>query len=141
VISAIDIQERYAEAARSRYYGRDEEMDWVIDEWQRVLADLRGDYEKLVGRLDWASKLWMLESFRAAEGLDWDAPWIKSLDLEYHNLQTDRGLYFALAEEGRVRRYITDDAAELAVAHPRAIPARSAGAKPSSGSWPETGDT
>jgi proteasome accessory factor A len=118
VVSAIDIQERYAEAARSRYYGRDEEMDWVIDEWQRVLADLRGDYERLVGRIDWASKLWMLESFRAAEGLDWDAPWLKSLDLEYHNLRTERGLYFALAEEGRVRRYITDDAADLAVAHP-----------------------
>lgn len=117
VISAIDIQERYAEAAR-RYYGRDEEMDWVIDEWQRVLADLRGDYEQLVGRLDWASKLWMLESFREAESLDWDAPWLKSLDLEYHNLQTAQGLYFALSEEGRVHRYITDDAAELAMAHP-----------------------
>ncbi len=118
VISAIDIQERYAAAARTRYFGQDEEMDWVIDEWERVLSDLRGDYEHLVGRVDWASKLWLLETFRKAEGLDWDAPWLKSLDLEYHNLRTSQGLYFALFEEGRVRRYLTDHAADLAITNP-----------------------
>lgn len=117
-VSAIDIQARYAEAARSRYYGRDEELDWVIDEWERTLDDLRGDYRQLVGRVDWASKLWLLETFRTSEGLEWDDPWLKSLDLEYHNLQASRGLYFALCDEGRVRRYVTDQAAELAVNNP-----------------------
>jgi proteasome accessory factor A len=117
-ISAIEVQERYAEAARTRYYGRDDEMDWVLDEWERVLGDLRGDYERLVGRVDWASKLWLLENFRRSEGLDWRDPWIKSLDLAYHNLEASKGLYFALADEGRVRRYITDDAAALAADNP-----------------------
>jgi proteasome accessory factor A len=118
VVSAIDVQLRYAEAARTRYYGQDDEMDWVIDEWERVLGDLRGDYQRLVGRVDWASKLWLLETFREAEGLRWDDPWLKSLDLEYHNLRTSQGLYFGLSDEGKVCRYITDDAADLAVAHP-----------------------
>lgn len=117
-VSAIDVQERYAEAARARYYGRDEEMDWVLDQWERVLTDLRGDYERLVGRVDWASKLWLLEHFREAEGLDWHDPWIKSLDLAYHNLDPSRGLYFALADEGRVSRYITDEAVNLAADNP-----------------------
>lgn len=118
IASAIDIQERYCEAAAARYHGRDEETDWVVEEWERVLADLRGEYQGLVGRVDWASKLWLLESFRAAEGLEWDDPWLKSLDIEYHNLQPSRGLYFGLEEEGRARRYITDGAAELAATHP-----------------------
>jgi proteasome accessory factor A len=79
---------------------------------------LRGDHERLVGRVDWASKYWLLNNFREAEQLDWHDRWIKSLDLAYHNLETSKGLYFALADEGRVSRYITDDAAALAADNP-----------------------
>ena len=116
--SAIDIQLEYAEAARRRYYGQDDEADWVIDEWMRVLGDLRGDYHALVGRVDWASKLWLLETFREAERLEWNDPWLKSLDLEYHNLNPDKGLYFALGAEGRTSRYTTETAVDLAVSNP-----------------------
>ncbi|MFO0706279.1 MAG: proteasome accessory factor PafA2 family protein [Nitrospira sp.] len=117
-ISAIDIQERFLVAARDAYAGQDEETDWVLAQWETVLTDLRSDYTKLVGRVDWASKLWLLESFREAEQIEWHDPAIKSLDLEYHNLRADRGLYFGLLEEGRVPRMTTDKAIELAMAHP-----------------------
>lgn len=117
-ISAIDIQEQYLEAARKHCRGQDEETDWVLEQWETVLADLRGDYRRLVGRVDWASKLWLLESFREAEQVDWDDPWLKSLDLEYHNLHPDKGLYFGLLEEGRVSRVTTDKAVELAQTQP-----------------------
>ncbi|BFU95684.1 MAG: conserved protein of unknown function [Nitrospira sp.] len=117
-MSAIDIQERFVEAARQHCHGQDEETDWVLDEWTAVLQDLRGEYVKLVGRVDWASKLWLLESFREAEQVDWTDPILKSLDLEYHNLNPGKGLYFGLLEEGRVPRVTTDKAIELAAAHP-----------------------
>lgn len=117
-LSAIDLQERYLEAAQRHCRKQDEETDWVLDQWETVLEDLRGDYEKLVGRVDWASKLWLLESFREAEKLDWDDPWLKSLDLEYHKLDRSKGLYFGLLEEGRVPRFTTDRAVELAREHP-----------------------
>ncbi|MEO5657209.1 MAG: proteasome accessory factor PafA2 family protein [Nitrospiria bacterium] len=117
-MSAVTIQEGYAREARERYYGQDDETDWVIDQWERVLTDLQGDYRQLVGRVDWASKLWLLETFREAEGVEWGDPWLKSLDLEYHNLQPSKGLYFALGDEGRLDRYVTDEAVELAVAGP-----------------------
>ncbi|MDF0645115.1 MAG: proteasome accessory factor PafA2 family protein [Nitrospira sp.] len=117
-MSAIDIQERFVEAARQHCRGQDEETDWVLDEWAAVLQDLRSEYVKLVGRVDWASKLWLLESFREAEQVDWTDPILKSLDLEYHNLNPDKGLYFGLLEEGRVPRVTTDKAIELAGAHP-----------------------
>ncbi len=117
-LSAIDVQERYLEAAQRHCRKQDEETDWVLDQWEVVLEDLRGDYEKLVGRVDWASKLWLLESFREAEKLDWDDPWLKSLDLEYHNLDTSKGLYFGLVDEGRVTRFTTDRAVDLAREHP-----------------------
>lgn len=117
-ISAIDLQERYLEAVLRHCRGQDEETDWVLKEWESVLTDLRGDYANVVGRVDWASKLWLLETFREEEGLDWDDPWLKSLDLEYHNLHPQRGLFFALQEQGRVPRVTTDSVVELAEQHP-----------------------
>lgn len=117
-ISAIDIQEQFLAAARDAYAGQDEETDWVLNQWESVLQDLHGDYTKLVGRVDWASKLWLLESFRDTEKVEWQGPMLKSLDLEYHNLQPDRGLYYGLLEEGCVPRMTTEKAIALAMEHP-----------------------
>lgn len=116
--SALDLQEQYLEAALRHCQGQDEETDWVLREWEGVLRDLRDDYVKLVGRVDWASKLWLLETFREEERLDWSHPWLKSLDLEYHNLNPERGLYFGLVQEGRVPRLTTDRMVELAEGQP-----------------------
>ena len=116
--SAIDIQEDFLKAAQDQYAGQDDDTDWVLDQWESVLRDLRGDYTKLVGRVDWASKLWLLESFREEEKLEWDDPWLKSLDLEYHNINPEKGLYFGLEEEGRVPRVTTNTAIDLAMQNP-----------------------
>ena len=89
-------------AAKAHCQAQDEETDWVLTQWEAVLQDLRGDYAKLVGRVDWASKLWLLETYREAEQTDWDDPVLKSLDLEYHNLDPTKSLYYGLLEEGRV---------------------------------------
>ena len=117
-ISAIDIQEQFLAAAQAHCKGQDEETDWVLEQWTSVLEDLRVGYEKLVGRVDWASKLWLLESFREAEQVEWNDPMLKSLDLEYHNLHQEKGLYYGLLEEGRVPRLTTDKAIDLATEHP-----------------------
>ena len=100
-ISAIDVQEQFLVAAQRHCKGQDEETDWVLEQWELVLNDLRGDYAKLVGRIDWASKLWLLETYREAEQAGWDSPMLKSLDLEYHNLHPERGLCYGLEDEGR----------------------------------------
>jgi len=113
-ISALDIQEEFLNCAVQHYQGQDEETDWVLEQWAAVLNDLHGDYTKLVGRVDWASKLWLLESFREAEQLEWSDPMLKSLDLEYHNLNPIKGLYYGLLEEGRVPRLTTDTLINLA---------------------------
>lgn len=117
-LSAIDVQEEYLEAARAQYQGQDEETDWVLDQWESILTDLRVDYTRVVGRVDWASKLWLLESFKEEENLQWEDPWLRSLDLEYHNLNVTNGLYFGLQEEGKTQRVTTDTAVDLAMHHP-----------------------
>ena len=116
-MSAIDIQEQFLTAAQAHYKGQDEETDWVLAQWEAVLRDLRGEYTSLVGRVDWASKLWLLETYRESEGVGWDDPMLKSLDLEYHNLHSEKSLYHALVEEGRVPRLTTDAFIESAMTH------------------------
>jgi proteasome accessory factor A len=95
--TALGIQEKFHAAAVEALVGRDEETDWVLENWAFVIDGLRAnDLEMLLGAVDWASKKWLLETFRADQGLAWDDPWLQSLDLEYHNINPSRGLFYAL---------------------------------------------
>jgi len=118
VFSAFDIQEEYLCAAEKQYSGQDDETDWVLREWRLVLCDLRKGYDKVVGRVDWASKLWLLESFCSAENISWEDPWLHSLDLEYHNINQNSGLYFGLEAAGKAPRLTTDSIINLAMKNP-----------------------
>ena len=71
-------------------------------------------------RVDWVAKKWLLEYFIKEEGLDWHDTWIQSLDLEYHNLNPERGLYFDLYERGQIKRVVDDEHINAAIANPPA---------------------
>ncbi|MGC4099683.1 MAG: proteasome accessory factor PafA2 family protein [Nitrospira sp.] len=107
-LSAVDIQESYWEAARRTLAGSDEESDWVLNEWREVLSLLVQDRSRLVGKLDWVTKQWLLETFMREERIGWSDPWLMSLDLEYHNVNPGRGLYLELEAQGKVSRITTD---------------------------------
>ncbi len=100
-ISGLEIQTAYYLAAQRHLSDVDEETDWVIREWGEALGLLQRDRSKLVGRLDWVTKLWLLETFMREERLAWDDPWLASLDLEYHNVDRERGLFLGLEAEGK----------------------------------------
>jgi proteasome accessory factor A len=69
----------------------------------------------LVGRIDWVTKLSLLETFVREERIGWDDPWLTSLDLEYHNLNPERGLFRGLEAEGKVYRLTTDAEVQQAI--------------------------
>ena len=101
----MGIQERFLDAAQS-LAGRDAETDWLLGRWAWVLDALRrGATEELLGAVDWVSKKWLLETFRAEQGVAWDDPWLESLDLEYHNLNATRGLFHALPAQPEVESF------------------------------------
>ncbi len=93
---ALDLQFAFLAAARDHLAGRDEEGDWVLKSWQFTLEALEGKPELLLGGVDWVSKRWLLEMFRESERLEWNDPWLQSLDIEYHNIDPERGLFFSL---------------------------------------------
>ena len=87
---------------RSISAGRDEETDWLLESWRYTLDALPHKPEALLGGVDWISKKWLLETFMAAENLSWNDPWLQSLDLEYHNIDPARGLFFGLKPAKRI---------------------------------------
>jgi proteasome accessory factor A len=94
--SALDIQWDFYESARLQLGGADPETDWILENWRFTIDALSTKPELLIGGVDWISKKWMLEQFREAENLEWDDPWLQSLDLEYHNIDPRRGLFHGL---------------------------------------------
>lgn len=114
-LSGIEIQEQYYTAARRMLAGADAETDWVLREWGDTLELLKQDRGRLVGKLDWVTKLWLLETFIREERIGWDDPWLASLDLEYHNVNADRGLYLGLEAEGKAWRMTTEADIEQAL--------------------------
>jgi proteasome accessory factor A len=103
--TAMGIQERFLAAAQA-LAGRDAETDWLLERWAWVLDALRrGATEELLGAVDWVSKKWLLDTFRAEQGVAWDDPWLESLDLEYHNLNNARGLFHALPAQDEVEAF------------------------------------
>jgi proteasome accessory factor A len=116
-ISAIEVQRLYLKAA-ARNAGEDDERQWVLREWEKVLDDLERDPLSTRDRVDWAAKKLLLNSLQEEEKLSWNDPWLQSIDLEYHNVDPDAGLYYELVRQGSMRRVVTEDEIRLAIFSP-----------------------
>jgi len=114
-LSGLEIQEQYYAAAQRTLAGSHAESDWILREWGDTLRLLTQDRMPLIGKLDWVTKLWLLETFVREEQIGWDDPWLASLDLEYHNMNTERGLFLGLEAEGKAWRMTTDADVEQAL--------------------------
>ncbi len=120
--TAIEIQETYLQACRDHYdrvagelteSGRIEAKD-LFARWQECLDALRTDVFALADQLDWVAKLKLMESYRSRDGLDWTAPKLALIDLQYADVDPRRSLYAALVAKGKMRRLVTDDEIERA---------------------------
>src|SRR5439155_26915115 len=123
-ISAIDVQRIYLRAAtqlersEDQFNTTDEDRQWVLQEWENVLNDLERDPMFARDRVDWAAKKFLLDALQAEEKLSWSDPWLQSIDLEYHNLDLDGGLYYELLRKGLMRRVAMEDDIKTAIFNP-----------------------
>ena len=109
-IGAVDLQRIYLEYAQRYLRGKDFQTDWILREWEATLDQLEQDPMQLANRLDWVAKLELLRTYMEAEGADWQAEVLHSLDLEYHNVNPEKGLYYALQDSAAVERVCSDEA-------------------------------
>ena len=117
-IGAIDLQRIYLELAQQHLAEKDAQTDWVLREWEYVLAGLELDPMTLADRLDWVAKRKLFRMYMDAEGVGWQDDVLQSLDLEYHNANPETGLYYGLVQAGQMQRVTTDEAIEAAVTVP-----------------------
>ncbi len=117
-ISAVDIQRLYLAAARENCDASDADTRWLLHEWEKVLDDLSDDVMRCSDRVDWVAKKYLLNTMQEAERLDWSDPWLQSIDLEYHNVSLDQGLYYELVRTGQMRRFVSEDEVRRAIFSP-----------------------
>ena len=97
-VNAVELLQEFYELARSEFRGRDTETDDLLNLWENTLWDLARSPEALVGRVDWITKRWLFQQFVDQERISWSDPWLKSQDLEFHQVDPTRNLGLALAE-------------------------------------------
>jgi proteasome accessory factor PafA2 len=119
-LDAIEIQSEYLEMAHAysaTHVLNAEERD-VLSHWERTLRLLREDPMQLRRELDWVIKKWLLEQQISRHGLDWTAPRLRQLDIQYHRIEPDKSLFYRLQDSGQVERIIDDVAIAHFLTHP-----------------------
>ena len=126
-VTALEVQQRTLDAAKRWLEQRpdegtpNEEMARVVDLWARVLdAIATQDFSGVDTEIDWVIKRKLLTQFKDRLGCGWDHPKLAQIDLTYHDINPERGLFYVLERKGLAERWIEDAAIEHAVANPPA---------------------
>jgi len=119
-LTPIQLQWEYLERAKKYVEQEDPSGDnpEIVERWEAVLVALEDDPMQLHRELDWVAKLRLLEGYRSRDGLAWDDPKLRLVDLQYHDVRRDRGLYHRLTAAGKVERLVTEDEVQRAVLDP-----------------------
>jgi proteasome accessory factor A len=104
-IGALDVQWEFYRLAQKHLRNSSPETNWLLENWAFVLEVIRNNQQALIGGVDWITKKWLLEAFVQSEGLSWGDPWLQSIDLEYHNINPGRGLFFAVTPGKRIAEW------------------------------------
>ncbi len=99
----MEIQRSYVRLVRDFCPTLDPDWKSVLAAWEQVLNDLERDPLSTADRLDWSAKYQLIDKFREVEKLGEDDPWLRSLDLSYHLLDRQHGLFFALMDQDAFR--------------------------------------
>ncbi|MCT1716170.1 Pup--protein ligase [Dermabacter hominis] len=112
VSTALSIQRAYFSALERTYDDLDPRM---MDTWDRGLRALETGNFSLVNReLDWAIKHELFTTVADRRGLALNAPEIQRLELAYHDIDPDRGVFYALERRGLATSVLSDERIEAA---------------------------
>ncbi|QGG95294.1 Pup--protein ligase [Actinomarinicola tropica] len=119
-VSALDIQSEYLERAL-RYAetrGMSPEEKLVLEMWEHCLTALADDPMQLDREVDWVIKAHLVEAYRARHDCELGDPRVALVDLQYHDVDRQRGLFYKMQDKGLVERICTDAEINHAVEHP-----------------------
>jgi len=116
-MSALDIQREFLGQVLRFAQRREmspEELK-ILAMWEHCLNGIEVDPLNLVRECDWVAKYQLVEAFRSRHGLALSDPRVLLLDLQYHDVNRRRGLYYRMLERGLLERITTDQEVATAV--------------------------
>lgn len=119
-VSALDIQSEYLNRA-IRFAEHNELSDQeqlALDMWEHCLTNLADDPMKLDREIDWVIKYKLIESYRERHGLELNDAKVALVDLQYHDINRERGLFYRMQKRGMLERMVTDEEISHAVENP-----------------------
>ena len=122
-LTAVQLQMEFCERARKYVEDRQgadahpQTLD-VLARWESVLARLEQDPLLCADELDWVAKLALLDQYRQRDGLDWSHAKLRLIDLQYHDVRPEKGLYHRLVALGRMQRIADPARISAAVTEP-----------------------
>lgn len=119
-LSALEIQQEYCQKARkySDTRGLPEEEERALEMWEHALRGIEKDPLSLDREVDWVIKHNLIESFRAKHDISLAHPQVSLLDLQYHDVNVSRGVFYKLQNRSMVERIVSDAAIEHAETAP-----------------------
>jgi proteasome accessory factor A len=128
-LSALDIQSEYYEkaAAFADREGLDDPTHTsVLDLWQRTLSAVASDDLSSVDtEIDWVMKYQLLSRYADKHHLALDDPRMLQIDLTYHDINRERGLFYLWQRRGKTARVCTD----LEIFEAKSVPPQTTRAK------------
>ena len=115
-LSALDIQRELLDRAL-RYAdqrGFTPEEQRALEMWEHCIVGLENDPLKLDREIDWVIKHRVVEEYRARHKLALDDPRVQMLDLQYHDIDRKRGVFYKMESRGLVERMCDDETIERA---------------------------
>jgi proteasome accessory factor A len=109
--SALDMQKEFLSKAQDFIdrRGADGTVKQVLDLWSRTLQAVETQNLSLVDReIDWVIKHQLIQRYQAKHDLPLSSPRIAQIDLTYHDINRNRGLYYLLERRGEVERVTRD---------------------------------
>jgi proteasome accessory factor A len=117
-LSALDMQREFFERAFEFAHRREIAVGTVakvLDLWERTLdAVEKDDLAAVASEIDWVNKLQLVERYSIKHDLALSSPRIAQIDLAYHDINQNRGLYYLSQRRGLVKTVASE--ADIALA-------------------------
>ncbi len=106
LLSALDIQREYFERALdfSTRFDVGVEQKRALQMWGYCLERIEQDPLSLDRECDWVIKYRLIDSYRRRHGITWEDPRLALLDLKYHDVSRQRGLFYKMQDRGMVEK-------------------------------------
>ena len=119
-VSALDIQSEYLNRALrfAEHHDLSPLEEQALTMWEHCLATIENDPLKLDREVDWVIKHKLVESYLERHDLELSDPKVALVDLQYHDVNRERGLFYRMQKRGMVERTATDEEISHAVENP-----------------------